>query len=148
MAGVVGAVLLEWLIVTDREQIVSAIHDMKAAAERGDVQRLLDHVSTAYADEELSREELGSLARWFFETYGPVRVGIVSIRANIAGNIALTLVDLAASARAARAGARSTWELSWRKERDGTWRIRQIVLRKFDDRTVTGWDFVLKHVAR
>ncbi|MCE5303893.1 MAG: hypothetical protein LLF97_12405 [Planctomycetaceae bacterium] len=45
-ACVVGAgLLVEWLVVTDREAVCNAVNDGAAAAERNDLNRLLEHIA-------------------------------------------------------------------------------------------------------
>ncbi|MEN6406230.1 MAG: hypothetical protein ABFC77_07155 [Thermoguttaceae bacterium] len=45
-ACIVGAgLLVEWLVVTDREAVCDAVSDCAAAAERNDLNRLLDHIA-------------------------------------------------------------------------------------------------------
>lgn len=144
VCSVVLAVLIDWLVKSDSEKIVSAINDIRAAAAQGEVEGVFHHISQDYSDEEVAREQLVSLGRRCFEIYGPIRVNILSIQKNISGRIALTRVKIAVSARDARGqgAVTSTWELSWRKERDGAWRVRGLTPLKVGDREIDGWDYV------
>ena len=75
MAGVAGfmalAVLIDHLVVTDREQVANVIYEMAAAAERNDLNAVIDHIDPA------AGEVSGEARRWI----GQVRLDLVSISA-------------------------------------------------------------------
>ena len=75
MAGVAGfmalAVLIDHLVVTDREQVANTIYEMAAAAPRNDLNAVIDHIDPQ------AGEVRGEARRWI----GQVRLDSVSISA-------------------------------------------------------------------
>ncbi len=140
---VAGAVIVDWLVVTDRERIEGVIEDMASAVERSDTAALFEHVSPGYREQGMSPASLRILLEMFFRMYGPVRVNVRETRVTREGNLATVRVTVGAVSEArADVSGRSVWEVSMRKETDGVWRVTRIVPVRIRGRDVSGWDDV------
>lgn len=142
LALIIGAVVLERVVVTDRERIEATIDAMRDAAGRADVEALLSGVSEDYYDEMLGREGLRALAENYFERYGRTGVRILSRAVSLRGDEgAVEMRVFARAERGANGGefGRSTWLILLQKESDGVWRIIRVEPISWEGREVQSW---------
>ena len=147
LGAVIIALLLDRLIVTDRDRIVRVIRDMCGAAGKADVDGLLAHLSQDYYDETMTPPELRKVAESFFARHGPVRVTVRGTAMSLSGRIALAEVTLFARAEDSDRGTlsgQSVWEMEFRKEADGAWRVTRIAPIQIERRGVSGWRSLLR----
>ena len=142
LGAVVIGLIVEHLIVTERERITAIVRDVRAAVARGDIDKIFVHVSANYYDEKFSRDQLRSFAAGFFKSHDMSYVRFTETRLNRVGDIALVQARVLASA--GRRGRNelfgvSEWQLQLQKEADGAWRITQMIPLKFGARAVFGW---------
>ena len=145
--AVIAAVVIERLVVTERERILGVIADLRAAVGRADVPGIFEHVSSDYYDEAIPRERLRSLAHVFFRHYGPPHVHIFDTAVNRIGDLAVVELRVSTSARPrghASLAGRSSWQLDLRKEADGAWRVTRLVPLRIGGEDVAGWPDALE----
>ena len=139
LVAVFGALLVDWLIVTDSERVESAIGAMAEAARRADVEAVFTHVSEEYADTEMPLSALRALAEEFFRRYDGVVVRLRDVRVRVMGGLATAVVAVGTRNERADLYGSSLWQVEFVKEEDGAWRVTRIIPLRFGGREINGW---------
>ena len=124
-----AALLIDHLIVTEKERIEGIIRELRLAAEQADADMMVEGFSGNFDAEGISRGDLRLMAQRFFEVHGPVQFRRFEARINRTGRTALAEIHASVDTEnhpAARLRGRSVWQLEFQKESDGAWRIADL----------------------
>ncbi|MBX3439452.1 MAG: hypothetical protein KF861_18330 [Planctomycetaceae bacterium] len=124
-AGIIATYAVEQLIVTDRERIEAALHEMAAAFERRDRDAVLSSISP-------QQDELRTMVSRAFETVTAVdHLHLTDVSVDVTSQGTRATSHFRANGRFQIAlygdiGHRATrWSFSWQREA-GEWRIHRI----------------------
>ena len=146
LALVIGAIVLERVVVTDQERIERTINALRDAVGEADTETLFEGISEDYYDGVLSREGLRGLAEAYFARYGRTRVRILDRAVNRTRTQAAVELAVFATAEhgpgAGRLG-QSLWLVLLQKEPDGAWRVTRIEPLRWNGSDVgEGWSAI------
>ena len=144
-----AALLVERLIVTDKERIEALIRELRLAVEQGNAEALVKNFSEDFDAEGFSSDDMQGVADRFFKAHGPVRFRRFGVGVNRAGRAALAEVHANTESRQGHAvgqQGRSIWDMEFQKESDNRWRITSITPAYIGGQEVGSWDDLLKLV--
>jgi hypothetical protein len=142
LGAVILALLLNWLIVTDKRRIERTLQAMADATGKGDVDLLFSHISADYRDDNFSRKDLKAMATDFLGRVVGVKPKIRGMTVNVSDTLAR--VEMRVSGTLENGDQQvpmgnSEWAVELRKEPGGIWRVTSIAPVRFWGRQVTGW---------
>ncbi len=139
----IAAILLESLVVTEREEVTTAMEAMADACGDADVPRFFAHVSPGYGDARMGYNALQDVAAKFFRRYGPVRVRVRHTVVKLSHNAATADADVVAQSVDNELSGSSQWRLDFEKDMHGRWRLVHLIPLKIGHRDVDGWNDAL-----
>ena len=129
LVGVVGggALLVDWLIVTDEERIDRLFDEASRAAERHDV----DTIADEYLDEEfvlgrLDREGARAWAKGVLATLQVTSIRRCSTKVTVDAEGAHAIVRTFVRGGRIPGDQRLDWEVELRRTAEGSWKIRRV----------------------
>lgn len=122
-----GWVIIDWLILTDAERIDSLFDRASEAAERHDVDFIVDEcLDEEFALGNLDREGVRAWAKTVLTTFKVRSIRKYSIDVAVDGDVAEATVRVFASGGRIPGDQRLDWEVELRRRPDDRWYIRRV----------------------
>ena len=133
-----GAFLTQRAVVTDREQIVAAFHEIAADLEQGRTDALDQYLDDDYIGFELAglgvtKANAVRQAKWAIKQHGAPRVKFTRLRADVGSDAATADVETVMDFAGAGPGPSSVpliWKIEWVR-RGGGWKIHRADLPQY-----------------